>query len=101
VKVSHDRGPAAIGEFPDSNDTRHRDLALWLPAHLIRGCSAGSVRQSRLRDRAEPRVPKLLALLISATVMALVVYDGESNREEGAILIGLYLVIASSFWWAA
>jgi hypothetical protein len=33
--------------------------------------------------------------------MALVVCDGENNREEGAILIGLYLVIASSFWWAA
>lgn len=42
-----------------------------------------------------------IALLISATVMALVVYDGESNREEGAILIGLYVVIASSFWWGA
>jgi hypothetical protein len=33
--------------------------------------------------------------------MALVVYEGESNREEGAILIGLHLVIVSRFWWAA
>jgi Ca2+:H+ antiporter len=42
-----------------------------------------------------------IALLLSAAVTALVVYDGESNREEGAILIGLYVVIASSFWWGA
>jgi len=42
-----------------------------------------------------------LALLISAAVGALVVYDGESTKEEGAILIGLYVVIAASFWWGA
>ncbi len=42
-----------------------------------------------------------LALLISGAVVALVVYDGESNKEEGAILIGLYVVIAASFWWGA
>ncbi len=42
-----------------------------------------------------------LALLLSAAVTALVVYDGESRWEEGAILIGLYVVIASSFWWGA
>ena len=40
-----------------------------------------------------------IALLLSAAVTALVVYDGESRWEEGAILIGLYVVIASSFWW--
>ena len=42
-----------------------------------------------------------LALLISAAVGALVVYDGESTKEEGTILIGLYVVIAASFWWGA
>jgi Ca2+:H+ antiporter len=42
-----------------------------------------------------------IALLLSATVTALVVYDGESNWEEGAILVGLYVVIAASFWWGA
>jgi Ca2+:H+ antiporter len=42
-----------------------------------------------------------LALLLSAAVTALVVYDGESRWEEGAILIGLYVVIAASFWWGA
>jgi Ca2+:H+ antiporter len=42
-----------------------------------------------------------IALLLSAAVGALVVYDGESTWEEGAILIGLYVVVASSFWWGA
>lgn len=47
--------------------------------------------------------PTLLAivLLIAAGIAALVVYDGESTWEEGAILIGLYVVIAASFWWGA
>jgi Ca2+:H+ antiporter len=47
--------------------------------------------------------PTLLAvaLLLSAGIGALVVYDGESTWEEGAILIGLYIVLASSFWWGA
>jgi Ca2+:H+ antiporter len=30
-----------------------------------------------------------------------VVYDGESTWEEGAILVGFYVVIAASFWWGA
>jgi Ca2+:H+ antiporter len=42
-----------------------------------------------------------IALLIGAAVGALVVYDGVSTWEEGAILIGLYVVIAASFWWGA
>jgi Ca2+:H+ antiporter len=47
--------------------------------------------------------PTLLAisLLLAAGICALVVYDGESTWEEGAILIGLYAVIAASFWWGA
>jgi Ca2+:H+ antiporter len=47
--------------------------------------------------------PTLLAvsLLLAAGVGALVVYDGESTWEEGAILVGLYTVIAASFWWGA
>jgi Ca2+:H+ antiporter len=45
--------------------------------------------------------PTLLAfsLLFGSMVVALVVYDGESTWSEGAILIGLYVVIAASFWW--
>jgi Ca2+:H+ antiporter len=47
--------------------------------------------------------PTLLAisLLLAAGIGALVVYDGESTWEEGAILLGLYTVIAASFWWGA
>jgi Ca2+:H+ antiporter len=47
--------------------------------------------------------PTLLAivLLMAAAIAALVVYDGESTWEEGAILVGLYVVIAASFWWGA
>jgi Ca2+:H+ antiporter len=47
--------------------------------------------------------PTLLAivLLLSAGIAALVVYDGESTWEEGAILLGFYVVIAASFWWGA
>ena len=40
-----------------------------------------------------------IALLLGAGIAALVVYDGESTWEEGAILIGLYVVLAASFWW--
>jgi Ca2+:H+ antiporter len=47
--------------------------------------------------------PTLLAivLLLAAGITSLVVYDGESTWEEGAILVGLYTVIAASFWWGA
>jgi Ca2+:H+ antiporter len=38
---------------------------------------------------------------MAAAIAALVVYDGESTWEEGAILVGLYVVIAASFWWGA
>ena len=42
-----------------------------------------------------------IALLLAGGITSLVVYDGESTWEEGAILIGLYAVIAASFWWGA
>ena len=47
--------------------------------------------------------PTLLAicLLLAAWILAVVVYDGESTWEEGAILVGFYVVIAASFWWGA
>jgi Ca2+:H+ antiporter len=47
--------------------------------------------------------PTLLALslLLSAAITSLVVYDGESTWEEGAMLCGLYVVIGASFWWGA
>jgi Ca2+:H+ antiporter len=45
--------------------------------------------------------PTLLAvaLVMAAAVAALITYDGESTWQEGTVLIGLYVVIASSFWW--
>ena len=42
-----------------------------------------------------------LALLAAGGIGALVVYDGESTWEEGAMLVGLYVVLAASFWWGA
>jgi Ca2+:H+ antiporter len=46
-------------------------------------------------------LPPLLvvALLLTAILSALIVYDGESNWLEGVALIGLYTIIAMSFWW--
>ncbi len=45
--------------------------------------------------------PTLLAiiLLLAAGIGALVTYDGESTWAEGTILVGLYVVVAASFWW--
>ncbi len=39
------------------------------------------------------------ALFLAALVGTLVITDGESTWLEGAILIGLYCIIAASFWW--
>ena len=46
-------------------------------------------------------LPPLLvvALGLAAILSALIVYDGESNWLEGLALMGLYLMIAISFWW--
>jgi len=46
-------------------------------------------------------MPPLLvvALGFAAALGAVIVYDGESVWLEGAALIGLYGIIAASFWW--
>ena len=46
-------------------------------------------------------LPPLLALvLVLATVITfMVVADGESTWLEGACLVGLYVVVATAFWW--
>ena len=46
-------------------------------------------------------LPPLLvvALALAALLSALIVYDGESNWLEGIALVGLYIMIAVSFWW--
>ena len=41
----------------------------------------------------------LAALIMSALVAVLVTFDGESNWFEGAVLIALYVAIATAFWW--
>jgi Ca2+:H+ antiporter len=41
----------------------------------------------------------VLALGLTALLSALIVYDGESNWLEGLALIGLYVMVAVSFWW--
>lgn len=41
----------------------------------------------------------IAALALGAIVSAFVVYDGESIWLEGLALIGLYCIIAASFWW--
>jgi Ca2+:H+ antiporter len=46
-------------------------------------------------------LPPLLiaALAISGLVSAMIVFDGESIWLEGVALLGLYAIIAASFWW--
>jgi len=46
-------------------------------------------------------LPPLLvaSLFLAAILSALIVYDGESNWLEGIALVGLYIIIAVSFWW--
>jgi Ca2+:H+ antiporter len=44
--------------------------------------------------------PLLVVTVVLATLLpTLIVFDGESNWLEGLTLIGLYGVIAASFWW--
>jgi Ca2+:H+ antiporter len=44
--------------------------------------------------------PALVAVVIvSVLAVTLIIIDGESFWLEGAALLGLYVVIASSFWW--
>lgn len=46
-------------------------------------------------------MPLLLvaSLGVTAILSAVIIYDGESNWLEGLTLIGLYGIIAASFWW--
>ena len=41
----------------------------------------------------------LAAMMMSSLVAVLVTFDGESNWFEGAVLIALYIAIATAFWW--
>ncbi len=46
-------------------------------------------------------LPPLLiaALALAAILSAVIVFDGESIWLEGLALIGLYFILAASFWW--
>jgi Ca2+:H+ antiporter len=39
------------------------------------------------------------AVVVTVVLVTLIVFDGESNWLEGAILMGLYVIIAAVFWW--
>jgi Ca2+:H+ antiporter len=41
----------------------------------------------------------VVALALTSVVTVLITYDGESTWIEGLALIGLYVIIAASFWW--
>ncbi|MFN8072893.1 MAG: calcium/proton exchanger [Mycobacterium sp.] len=41
----------------------------------------------------------LAAMMMAALVAVLVTFDGESHWFEGAVLIALYISIATAFWW--
>jgi Ca2+:H+ antiporter len=41
----------------------------------------------------------VVALALTALISAFITYDGESTWIEGLALIGLYLIVAASFWW--
>jgi Ca2+:H+ antiporter len=41
----------------------------------------------------------VISVALSAILGAVIVFDGESNWLEGLALIGLYVIIAASFWW--
>ena len=44
--------------------------------------------------------PMLVAAVAIAVVMAVfITFDGESTWAEGATMLGLYAVVAASFWW--
>jgi Ca2+:H+ antiporter len=41
----------------------------------------------------------IAAVLLTVIIIALVTFDGESNWLEGAVMVALYAVIATLFWW--
>ncbi len=41
----------------------------------------------------------VVALGLAAILTTTIIYDGESNWLEGLALVGLYAIIAISFWW--
>jgi len=42
---------------------------------------------------------EIVSLALTAIISVVVVFDGEATWLEGACLIGLYVVLAATFWW--
>jgi Ca2+:H+ antiporter len=58
---------------------------------------SGAIGGAQLTLVLSPLLGVVLAL--TTLIAAFVVLDGESTWLEGACLVGLYVVIATSFWW--
>jgi Ca2+:H+ antiporter len=44
--------------------------------------------------------PLLLgSLMVTVVLLFVIVDDGEANALEGAMLLGLYAIIAAAVWW--
>jgi Ca2+:H+ antiporter len=41
----------------------------------------------------------VMAVAITVLAVAFIVFDSESNWLEGVVLIALYAIIATTFWW--
>ena len=41
----------------------------------------------------------VVVLMLAVVLAAFIAVDGESNWLEGASLVVLYVIIATSFWW--
>ena len=66
-------------------------------AHPGAGALSGVIGGAQLTLVLSPFLAVVLAL--TTLIAAVVVLDGESTWLEGACLVGLYVVIAASFWW--
>jgi Ca2+:H+ antiporter len=42
----------------------------------------------------------VVALVVASLLVVFVIFDGEVNYLEGVMLIGLYIVLGSLFWWS-
>jgi Ca2+/H+ antiporter len=97
---SRERGRSAIrGAQPARlRDLRDHEL---VAAGVARADAATRVRVAAVRDAPDARVPDAARahLVIASILGAFVVNDGRSTWQEGAVLVGFYVVIASSFWW--
>ena len=74
---------------------QHGDLRIPEPSSSLIDGQCG-VEEPLLLEQ-QPVVER--AVGIAALLSAAIVFDGESIWLEGAALIGLYGIIAASFWW--